>query len=202
MEILLHVCCGPCSLYPVRIMRERGLGPTGFFFNPNIHPFRELERRINALETVSSALDFPVIWDTGGYGLKGWLEALDGRLDFRQRCPVCYRIRLEETAKKARQSGMGAISTTLLYSRYQRHDEIREIGEETAKRHGLEFYYEDFRKGWQEGIDASLGLGIYRQPYCGCIFSEAERYSKRIERLMKRLEHGIPAGRVLNGNGG
>ncbi len=192
MELLLHVCCGPCSLYPVKVLKERGIKSAGFFFNPNIHPFRELERRINALETVSKALDFPVVWDTGGYGLKTWLEALEGRLDFNTRCPVCYRIRLEETARRARELKIPAISTTLLYSRYQRHDNIAAIGREAAEKQGLEFYYEDFRKGWQQGIDESLELGIYRQPYCGCIFSEAERYSKRIDRLMKRLESESP----------
>ncbi len=187
MKILLHVCCGPCSLYPVVSLKEQGVEPVGFFFNPNIHPFRELERRIEALEAVSSALDFPVIWDTGGYGLASWLSALDGRFDMVSRCPVCYRLRLEETARRARQMNIPVISSTLLYSRYQRHELILETGRSVAKAYGLDFYYEDFRKGWQQGIDASIELGIYRQPYCGCVFSEAERYSKRIDRLMNRL---------------
>ncbi len=187
MEILLHICCGPCSIYPVTVLKDKGFSIRGFFFNPNIHPFLELERRIIALETVSNVLDFPVIWDTQ-YGLKDWLDTLDGKLDFNDRCLPCYAIRLEETAKMAVKLGIKTISTTLLYSKYQRHDKILEIGNKSAFQHGLEFYYEDFRQGWQKGIEASLELGIYRQPYCGCIFSEAERYSKRMNRLMKRLE--------------
>ncbi|RUM92146.1 MAG: hypothetical protein DSZ23_01010 [Thermodesulfatator sp.] len=188
MEILLHVCCGPCSVYPVSVLKAKGMEPMGFFFNPNIHPFRELERRITALEQVSDALDFPVVWDSSGYGLKGWLHALEGRFGFEERCPVCYRIRLEETARVARQMNIRTISTTLLYSRYQRHEAIVKTGREAARRYGLDFYYEDFRKGWQQGIDASIELRIYRQPYCGCVFSEAERYSKRMDRLFSRLE--------------
>ncbi len=97
-------------------------------------------------------------------------------------------MRLEKTAKMANKMNIPTISTTLLYSKYQKHDAILETGRRAAKRHGVEFYYEDFRKGWQEGIDASIELGIYRQPYCGCIFSEAERYSKRMDRLMKKLK--------------
>ncbi len=202
MEILLHVCCGPCSLYPVRALREKGIKPTGFFFNPNIHPFRELERRIHALETVSAELNFPVLWDSSGYGLKNWLQALEGRLDFNDRCPVCYAVRLEETARQAKRLGMEVISTTLLYSRYQRHEVIMDMGARTAQRHGLKFYYQDFRKGWQKGIDESLELGIYRQPYCGCVFSEAERYSKRIDRLMNRLEaENLEGGQIRKGGG-
>lgn len=175
-------------MYPVKVLKKKGIKPTGFFFNPNIHPFMELERRINALDTVSKALDFSVIWDTSGYGLKTWLNALEGKFDFEQRCPVCYEMRLEKTAKMANKMNIPTISTTLLYSKYQKHDVILETGRRAAKRHGVEFYYEDFRKGWQEGIDASIELGIYRQPYCGCIFSEAERYSKRMDRLMKKLK--------------
>ena len=187
MELLLHVCCGPCALYPLTVLKDQGIQPIGYFFNPNIHPFMELERRIAALETVSENKSFPIIWDTSGYGLKRWLEAVGDDLEPGHRCLACYRLRLEETAKKARETGVLAMSTTLLYSKYQRHEAIREIGKEVAEKAGLKFYYEDFRKGWQEGIDASIELGIYRQPYCGCIFSEAERYSKRIERLMARL---------------
>ena len=99
-----------------------------------------------------------------------------------ERCPLCYRMRLEATAKKAREIGADAFSTTLLYSRYQRHETIRALGEELATQFGVPFLYEDFRVGWQEGIDASLEMGLYRQPYCGCIYSEQERYDKKFKK--------------------
>jgi len=188
MEILLHVCCGPCTLYPLRVLRERGIEVTGFFFNPNIHPFREFERRVEALETVSEMYNFRVIWSREGYGLRKYLAAIGSNMEPADRCPACYELRLEETARKAAELSMPAFSTTLLYSRYQRHGLIREMGQEIARKHGLEFFYEDFREGWIQGIEEAVAIGIYRQPYCGCIFSEAERYSKRMARLVKRLE--------------
>ncbi len=187
MEIFLHICCGPCALYPLCVLKKKGINATGFFCNPNIHPFREYERRVAALEEVARLKDLPIVWDESGYGLKEWLSNLDGVTAQKERCPLCYEMRLERSAREASRKGFKYFSTTLLYSKYQRHGLIREIGEEKAKKYGVGFYYEDFRKGWIDGIEEAVALGIYRQPYCGCIFSESERYAKRIERLSKRL---------------
>ena len=187
MEILLHTCCGPCTLYPIKELKKRGNKALVYFFNPNIHPFREYERRVEALEMAAEKFKFPVLWDQSGYGLRGWLNKIGTRQDPDDRCPVCYRIRLEATARKTAELGLPAFSTTLLYSRYQRHDLIHDIGKELASAYGIEFYYQDFRVGWVEGIEISRELRIYRQPYCGCIYSEEERYSKRAKRLQKRI---------------
>ncbi len=186
-KVLLHICCGPCALYPVKVMREKSIEPLGFFYNPNIHPFKEFERRVEALEMVSNKTDLSLIWDSRGYGLKEWLDALKGESNHGARCLICYHMRLEQTARKAKKLGIKTISTTLLYSRYQLHEAIKDSGERCAKKYGLNFYYEDFRKGWMEGIEISKELEIYRQPYCGCIFSEYERYEKVSKRLNKRL---------------
>jgi predicted adenine nucleotide alpha hydrolase (AANH) superfamily ATPase len=129
-----------------------------------------------------------VIWSRDGYGLNRYLRAIGGNTEPATRCPVCYEMRLEETAKKAAELGMSAFSTTLLYSKYQRHELIRNMGEDIARKYGLEFFYEDFREGWKQGIEEAVSIGIYRQPYCGCVFSEAERYSKRMARLMQKME--------------
>ena len=187
MEILLHTCCGPCTLYPVNELRKEGNNALVYFYNPNIHPFREYERRIEALEMASEKFKFPVLWDESGYGLRDWLNKIGTRQEPDERCPVCYRIRLEAAARKTVKLGLPAFSTTLLYSRYQRHDLIHNMGKELAAAHGIEFYYRDFRNGWIEGIELSKKLGIYRQPYCGCIYSEEERYRKRAKRLQKKL---------------
>ncbi len=187
MDIFLHICCGPCALYPIGVLKAQGAHITGYFYNPNIHPFREFERRVEALEEVSRTKDVSIVWDDSGYGLKEWLSILDGVTAQKERCPLCYEMRLEKSAKEASNRGFEYYSTTLLYSKYQRHGLIREIGEEKARKYGIEFYYEDFRKGWKDGIEEAVALGIYRQPYCGCIFSESERYAKRIKRLSDRL---------------
>lgn len=188
MKILLHTCCAPCTLYPLRILREGGFHVTGYFYNPNIHPYMEFERRADALATVSSVLKLPLIWDDAIYGLKDWLDMINKDAPFPERCSSCYEMRILMTAKKARKLGFDAFTTTLLYSRYQRHDKIREICASISSSLGIDFYYHDFREGWQEGIDASKNLGIYRQAYCGCILSEGERYEKRGKKLQERLK--------------
>ena len=198
MEILLHTCCGPCTLYPLKLLRREGIKAKVFFFNPNIHPFREFEKRVEALEIAAEKFKFQVLWDRSGYGLKTWLNEMGTRQEPDERCPVCYRLRLKAAAKKTADLDLPAYSTTLLYSKYQRHDLIREIGEEFASAYGIEFYYHDFRNGWVEGIEISKELGIYRQPYCGCIFSEEERYSKRAERLQNRILAGTTNSPVEN----
>ena len=179
MTVLLHLCCGPCAIYPLAALRKQGLTVRGYFHNPNIHPFREFRARITALEELADRMALPVEYERE-YGLKEYLR----RVVFHEeeRCPLCYRMRLEATAKKAKEIGADAFSTTLLYSRYQRHEAIRTLGEELANQCGVPFLYEDFRVGWQEGIDASLEMGLYRQPYCGCIYSEQERYDKKFRK--------------------
>jgi predicted adenine nucleotide alpha hydrolase (AANH) superfamily ATPase len=190
MKLLLHTCCGPCLLYPLNSLRQQGIEPVGYFFNPNIHPLLEFERRVEALETVCQKMGVEMVWDSRLYGLEVWLRGLEGRFSQQERCPVCYRTRLEAAARTAAALGFSAFSTTLLYSKYQRHELIRQMGEEVAGAYGLDFFYQDFRIGWSQGIEEAKAIGIYRQPYCGCIFSEAERYKGRKKRMEKRLLAG------------
>ena len=188
MKLLLHICCGPCSFYPLTVLKHKDITPVGYFFNPNIHPFREYERRVDALRTVAAKFHLPVIWDSRGYDIEHWFQAIGKHREHGLRCPACYRVRLEAAASRAAETGMEAFTTTLLYSRYQRHDVIAETGRSLGKQYGVEFWYHDFRKGWQQGIDMAVEAGIYRQPYCGCLFSERERYGKREKRLAASLE--------------
>ena len=183
MRILLHVCCGPCTIYPLQILRDQGHAVEGLFYNPNIHPFQEFKRRINALREFSEIEQFPIDIDPN-YGLREYLR----RVVFHEqsRCSVCYEMRLEHSAAKAGKEGFDAFSSTLLYSRYQNHEQIREKGSLLAKKYETVFYYEDFRSGWQFGIDRSKDMGLYRQPYCGCIYSEQERYDKLFKKRNNR----------------
>ena len=180
MNVLLHICCGPCTGYTLKTLREEGHNIQGYFYNPNIHPYKEFHRRLNALEEFCGLKDLEVDYDRE-YGLRKFLR----RVVFNEerRCLTCYKMRFVEVVRKAKEIGVDAFTTTLLYSRYQNHEAIRKIAEELAEEYGIEFLYRDFREGWQEGIDMAVEKGIYRQPYCGCIYSEQERYDKKFRKI-------------------
>lgn len=186
MNLLLHMCCGPCSCYPVKVLREQGIEPTGYFFNPNIHPYKEWDMRLKAAEEFAARSELKIITDKH-YMLRDFLRrALAAEQVENGRCRMCYTWRLEETARYAAENGFDAFTSTLFYSIYQQHELMKETAEHFAKVYGVKFHYEDFRPGWQEGIDMSVELGLYRQPYCGCIFSEEERYSRELRKARKK----------------
>ena len=176
MKLLLHVCCANCAIYPVKVLRQQCQQVTGLFFNPNIHPYQEYQRRLEATRSFAAGAELPMLW-RDDYLLEEFLMHVAGNPS--SRCDYCYHSRLEETAKTAVANGFTAFSTTLLYSRFQQHDTIREFGMALAGRYGLVFHYEDYRTGWKEGIETSKSLGLYRQQYCGCIYSEKDRYHPR-----------------------
>ena len=173
MKILLHICCAPCAIYPVQELRKDGLSVTGFFFNPNIHPYQEYRRRLEAVRKYAELVELEVIY-RDEYRLEEFLANVAANPA--ERCLFCYVSRLEVAASEAVRLGFDAFTTSLLYSRYQKHDVIREMGERIGEKHGITFHYADFRKGWQEGIAVSKKMELYRQQYCGCIYSEKERY--------------------------
>ena len=186
MNLLLHMCCGPCSCYPVKVLREQGIEPTGYFFNPNIHPYKEWDMRLKAAEEFAARSEMKIITDKR-YMLRDFLRrALAAEQVENGRCRMCYTWRLEETARYAAENGFDAFTSTLFYSIYQQHELMKETAEHFAKVYGVKFHYEDFRPGWQEGIDMSVEMGLYRQPYCGCIFSEEERYSRELRKARKK----------------
>lgn len=186
MNLLLHACCGPCSCYPVKILREKNIEPTLYFFNPNIHPYMEYQRRLNAVREYSEQVKVKLITDEN-YKLRDFLNnALKAEQSGGNRCAFCYAWRLRESARYAKENGYDAYTSTLFYSIHQNHELMKKIASYFAKRYGIEFFYEDFRVGWQEGIDESIERGLYRQPYCGCIFSEEERYSKELRKKRRK----------------
>jgi len=175
--ILLHICCAPCSTYPIERLREEGFQVTGFWYNPNIHPWTEHERRRESVQKYAEAVDLPMIWH-GRYEMPLYLRAVVGHEGFGERCRICYRLRLERTAQTAAEGGFDAFTTTLLVSPHQDQSLIKEIGEGAATEHGVGFYFENFRRGWSERGRLTREHGLYRQQYCGCIYSEWERYNK------------------------
>ncbi|HPW23560.1 MAG: epoxyqueuosine reductase QueH [Smithellaceae bacterium] len=175
MKLLMHICCGPCAIYPLKELRTKGFEVTGLFYNPNIHPYREYKKRGQTLKDYAQKSYFNVIWPPD-YPMEEFIRqtAFKGK----DRCVYCVTDRLKYTAKLAANDNYDAFTTTLLYSIYQRHDLIREIGEDFSRQLGTSFYYQDFRVGWSEGVKISREMALYRQPYCGCIYSEKERYLK------------------------
>lgn len=190
MKILLHMCCANCSAYPVKTLKSEGHTFTGFWFNPNIHPRREYRFRHEAVKELSVRMGIEVV-SPEDQGPEDYFELFslsadpDGELldngngrampSRPERCLLCYRLRMEKTAEAASRMSFHAFSTTLLISPYQDYEQIRLIGNECADRYNVAFYLKDFRPYFRSSQDMGRGMGLYRQKYCGCIFSREER---------------------------
>lgn len=173
-DILLHTCCGPCAEYPVQELLAASYAPSLYYFNPNIQPQVEWQRRFESLQKLSEISGLPLIAE-GGSQTERWLEIEGSRIN---RCRFCYRTRLEKAAQYARSHGYRIFTTTLLVSPYQQHDLIIEIGHELAEEYGLEFLAADWRSGYRQGQQMAKEHDLYRQRYCGCIISLSESYYK------------------------
>lgn len=179
MKLLLHTCCSNCAIYPVDLLKEKGFEITLFWYNPNIHPFTEYKLRLESLRKLQQLLNLDVIYEETYSEFYKFIRMVAGHE--KERCRICYRLRLEKTLNRARILGFNYFSTTLLVSPYQNFDKILEIGKEITKELGVCFVDEDFRKGFKKSMERAKGLELYRQKYCGCIYSEAERYIKGID---------------------
>ena len=173
MKVLIHTCCGPCSIYPVEAIKASGLEVMGFFYRHNIHPYSECLKRQENLEAYARQIGLRLIIQEG-YDLEGFIQNVVYRE--KDRCTYCYHDRLRTTALLAKRGKFDYFTSTLLYSKFQNHDLVKSIGESIQKSTGVPFFYEDFRSGWKEGIEKSKGRQMYRQQYCGCIYSEKERF--------------------------
>ena len=177
MKLLMHACCAPCSVYCVDTLRKEGIEPTIFWYNPNIHPYKEYEARKETLIMYSEKEKLNLIIEDE-YGLDAFCKNVVNDLD--KRCTnYCYPVRLRKTFEYAKENGYDAVTTTLLYSIYQKHEFIKMYCEKLSKEYDIEFLYRDFRLGFFEGHDKAIKLGLYMQKYCGCVFSEEDRYLKK-----------------------
>ena len=174
--IFLHICCGPCAAYPLEWFRDErpDLEIEGWFYNPNIHPWGEFRRRRDALAFLALNRGFKVDFSPP-YDAAEFLAALGARAEGLDRCRACYAWRLSAAAREAAGRGRPAFATTLAYSKRQKHDLILEEGQRAAAAHGLDFFYMDWRPGWTRGRELARNLELYRQSYCGCLFSEVKR---------------------------
>ena len=143
MKLLLHTCCAPCSVYCIDKLRKEEIEPTVYWYNPNIHPYMEYKNRRDCLKQYTQIININAIFEED-YGLKEFCKNTIS--DLQNRCiNYCYKVRLEQTAKYAKENGYDSISTTLLVSPYQRHEELSNLAEIIAKDNGLKFVYRDFR---------------------------------------------------------
>jgi len=171
----MHMCCASCAIYPVQALQSRGFEIKGLWFNPNIHPYLEYKSRLDALRKLQGLWGLDIDYDDR-YGLKEFLRSVINDED--ARCEYCYTVRLDRTAAKAKALKADAFTTSLLVSPYQNLDLIRARGIDLQNKYSVEFYFEDFRAGFREGRRIAGDLDIYRQKYCGCIYSEMERFQK------------------------
>ncbi len=178
MKVLLHCCCAPCSLSCIDPLLNEGAEISLFWYNPNIHPFKEYESRRDCLVNYSAEIGLK-LFVKENYGLREFVKAVADNID--ARCGYCYESRIEETARFARDNGFEYFTSTLLASLYQDHEKMKEIGQRMEQKYGVKFLYRDFRPNFRNGNTLAREKGFYMQKYCGCIFSEQDRYQKQID---------------------
>ena len=181
MRLLLHICCAPCSVMCIETLRAEGIEPTGFWYNPNIHPVTEYKARKNTLTKYAADIHLRLIVKNE-YGLRNFIDHVYPH--YESRCGYCYLCRLEETARFAAENGYDSFSTTLLISPYQNHELIIKTAQAMAKKYHVTFLYRDFRPYFKEGQEKARAMGLYMQKYCGCVFSEEDRFLDRKKGLV------------------
>jgi predicted adenine nucleotide alpha hydrolase (AANH) superfamily ATPase len=180
-RLLLHSCCGPCSTVPLeRLGHDYDL--TVFFYGPNIHPEEEYRLRLEGQRTVCRQLGVELV--EGSYYPAEWERAVGPHRDLPEgslRCESCYRLRMIQTARLARERGFDFFSVTLTVSRHKNSKVLERIGREVAQAEGVAYLAEDFKKrdGYNQSVRRSKDLGLYRQDYCGCQISRAEAQERR-----------------------
>ena len=172
-SVLIHCCCAHCAAYTVEYWRQQEYEVSALWYNPNIHPYTEHEHRLEAMKSFTKEVKLPLTVNEG-YDIIDYFRQVVGNES--QRCQYCFRLRLSKTAETALQTGFNAFTTTLLISPRQKHDLLREIGTELAGEKGIDFLYADLRKRYSDSRRLTKGLDLYRQQYCGCVYSEWERY--------------------------
>ena len=188
MKLLMHTCCAPCSVYCIDSLREEEIELVSYWYNPNIHPYVEYKTRRDTLLKYSKIANFELIINEE-YGLREFCKNVIG--DLGNRCVnYCYRVRLEATAKYAKENGYDAFTSTLFVSPYQKHEELKKLCEEISQKYDIEFLYRDFRVGFRVGQAKAREIGLYMQKYCGCIFSE-EQSQLAIKNDMPKLPDNI-----------
>jgi predicted adenine nucleotide alpha hydrolase (AANH) superfamily ATPase len=173
-SVLVHCCCAHCTAYTISHWREQGYEASALWYNPNIHPYMEHQHRLEAMQSLAKELDFQLII-IEGYDIIDYFRQVVGHEA--QRCQYCFQLRLQKTAETALKMGFDAFSSSLLISPHQKHELLLEIGNKLAQEKGIAFLYADLRKRYSDSRRITKPLNLYRQQYCGCVYSEWERYA-------------------------
>jgi len=173
-KVLIHSCCAHCAAYTVSHWRQQGYEVSALWYNPNIHPYMEHQHRLEAMQTLAQEMSLPLI-TTSGYEIIDYFRQVVGHES--ERCQYCFKLRLSKTAETAKAMGFDAFTTTLLISPHQKHDLLKEIGNELAGEMGVDFLYADLRKRYSDSRRMTKPMNLHRQQYCGCVYSEWERYA-------------------------
>ena len=174
-KLLVHTCCAPCATYSFEKLISDKFFPVGFFYNPNIHPTEEYKRRLEELLKFTDVKKYRLIIQEDSPEL--WLEAIKGYEDSKEggsRCEICFRLRLEKTAIYARENNFDGFTTTLTISPHKNTAIINQIGRELSEKRDIFFLEENFKKneGFKKSLELSRQYNLYRQSYCGCVFSQ------------------------------
>lgn len=173
-SLLLHVCCAHCAAYPVNHWRSQGHEVAALWYNPNIHPFQEYVQRLGAVRSLAESQQFPLIVSETYDSVRYFQAVRKGKPP---RCRHCFSLRLARTARIAGENRFDAFTTTLLISHQQKHGLVKEAGLLAGESAGVRFVYQDLRKRYSDSRHITKPMAIYRQEYCGCCFSEMERYT-------------------------
>lgn len=178
-RLLLHSCCAPCSSYVLEYLSKH-FEITVFYYNPNIFPESEYTKRILEQQTLIGEMKYPVSFIAGNYDEEKFYEmakGLEHLKEGKERCFKCYALRLEETARLAREGEFDYFTTTLSISPMKNADKLNEIGTMLGRKYGVEYLQSDFKKknGYKRSIELSKEYDLYRQDYCGCVYSMQER---------------------------
>lgn len=174
MKLLLHTCCAPCAIFPIKSAKADGYTEiSGFFYNPNIHPAGEYSKR---LENVKKYFEIENVDLIAPENKVEEYFSYVSEFDYPdKRCPKCWEMRIARAAEFAKVNGFDGFTTTLLESPYQDHEILKNICTAASRKSGIEFYYKDFRFGFKAAHEEAHRIGIYCQNYCGCVFSLVER---------------------------
>ncbi len=183
-KVLLHICCAPDATYPLFYLRGRHYRVTGFFYNPNIHPITEYEKRADEIRKFANRVKMPLI--LGSYDVKEWfhyIKGLEREPEGGKRCYLCYKFRLEKAARLAKDLHFDYFTTTLTISPHKNSKWIFEIAHSLEDKFEVKFLYADFKKrnGFKSSVILSKYFNMYRQNYCGCVFSKIEAKKRRLE---------------------
>lgn len=176
-SLLLHICCAPCAIHPFESLTKAGFSVEGFFYNPNIQPISEYLKRKKSVEDLGNIFNIKLHY--GEYEEGRYCDYIKSTQDKPLRCKNCFKLRLDQTHRFARENKFDFFTTTLLVSPYQDQDLIKGIGDEISRESTAKFLFSDFRPGFRQAHNKAKGLNFYCQNYCGCLHSLKERQEEK-----------------------